>query len=231
MAAPTNTSASGLYASDPQLKNLAVDKYGKPASDEAVEKTKNALIAKQHHAFVVNSKQEALDKIKELIPKGASVHNASSTSLIEIGFVDYFKTQTEWNNIHAKILAEIDGAKQAELRRTLGNTADYFLSSVTAVSETGEFTVVDLTGTRVGPFTHSAGKVIIVVGSNKIVPTYDDAVKRTEEYALPLESARARIAYGVPGSAINNFVAIKGANPWGGQGRFTVIIVKEALGY
>lgn len=50
--------------------------------------------------------------------------------------------------------------------------------------------------------------VIVVVGANKIVPTYADAVKRTEEYCLPLESARVRVAYaamGVKASSINNF--------------------------
>jgi len=223
--------ASGLHASQDRLKDLPFDQYSKPASNDSVEKTKAALLAKHHLVTVVNTKAEALDAIKKAIPHGASIHNAGSRTLIEIGFTDYVKTQTEWNNIHGKILAETDMSKQAELRRTLGNTTDYFLSSVTAVTEEGDFTVVDLTGTRVGPFTNSAGKVIVVIGSNKIVPNYDAAVKRTEQYCLPLESARASIVYGVPGSAINNFVAVKGANPWGGQGRFHIIIVNESLGY
>jgi len=231
MSAPVDFTAAGLHASQDRLKNLPFDQYSKPASDDSIAKTKAALIAKQHAVTVVNSKAEALEAIKKLIPQGASVHNAGSRTLIEIGFTDYLKSQTEWNNIHAKILAETDMSKQSELRRTLGNTADYFLSSVTALTEEGEFTVVDLTGTRVGPFTHSASKVIVVVGSNKIVSNYDAAVKRTEQYCLPLESARASIVYGVPGSAINNFVAIKGANPWGGQGRFHIVIVNESLGY
>ena len=108
-----------------------------------------------HKAFVVNTKEEALELLKTHIPKGASVHNASSTTLVqisfvqkilisfqaEIGFVDYLKTQTEWDNLHGKVLAEADQAKAADLRRK-ASTADYFLSSVSAVTENGEIVCV-----------------------------------------------------------------------------------------
>jgi len=55
-----------------------------------------------------------------------------------------------------------------------------------------------------------------------------------EEYALPLESARARIAYAamkVQGSAINFETTIHTGNPFGGAGRVHVVIVNEQLGY
>ena len=141
------------------------------------------------------------------------------------------KTQKNgWKNLHEEILAEKDQAKAAVLRRE-SMTADYFLSSVTAVTEEGDITVCDLTGSRVGAFNYAAGNLLIVIGSNKIVPTYDDAVKRTYDYCLPIESARVRIAYKVPASSINNFVAIRGPNPWGAPGRIHVVIVKESLGF
>lgn len=121
--------------------------------------------------------------------------------------------QHGWDNLHGKILAEADQAKAAKLRRE-ASLADYFLSSVCAVTEQGDLIVVDLTGSRVGPFAYDAQKVVVVVGANKITKDYDTAVKRTYEYCLPLESARVRVAYGVPASSINNFVALRGPNPW-----------------
>jgi L-lactate utilization protein LutB len=226
-------SAESLQNSDPQLKDLPYEQFSKVVSDEDINKAKAGLEAAGHVAVVVSTREEALEYIKKTIPKDASVMNAGSTTLGEIGLNDYLKTQTEWKNLHAEILAEADHAKQAELRR-LSSTADWFLSSVTAVSHQGDITVVDLTGSRVGPFAFSAGHVLIVVGANKIVPTYEDAVKRTEQYCLPLESARVRIAYaamGVKASKINNFLAIRGSNPWGVPGRIQVVIVKEALGF
>lgn len=90
--------------------------------------------------------------------------------------------------------------------------------------------VTDLTGTRVAPFL-SAGNVIVIIGSNKIVKDGDDAIKRTNEFCWPLESARARIAYKVPGSFTSNTLHVKGANPFAPAPTIHFIIVKETLGY
>lgn len=223
-------SAEHFQTTDPQLKDVKMDAYFQLPSAESVEKTKNVLVGKGYKVDVVDTGAAALELLKNAIPQGASVNNGGSTTLSQIGFIDHLKKETGWDNLHAKILAESDPVKQGELRR-LANVVDYFVTSITAVSETGSFTVCDLTGTRTGPITHSAANVIIVIGAQKIVPTYEDAVKRTEEFCLPLESARARVAYGVPASSINNFVAVHGPNPWGKPGRFHFIIVKEKLGF
>jgi len=226
----SDLSAAGLFKSDPQLKNIKYDKYHTTASENSINKTKKSLEEKGHKVTVVSNKDEALATIKKLIPKGASVMNGGSTTLSEIGYIDYLKTQKEWRNIHGEILAETDPAKQDEKRRTLGMSADYFLSSVTAIAETGEITVCDLTGSRTGGFTYSAGNVLVVAGTNKIVPTYHDAVIRTEEYCLPIESARVRIAYKFPASAITNFLALKQSSPMS-KNRIHVLLIKESLGY
>jgi len=233
MSAPPsweNLTQEKLFKSEAKLKDLPVAKYSKPASADAVEKTRKALVEKGHDAVVVGTKQEALEHVKKYIPKGASVMNAGSMTLNEIGFMDYLKAQSDWVNLHGAMLAEPDQAKAAELRRK-SMQADYFVSSVTAITEQGDLTVCDLTGSRTGAFTFSGGHVVVIAGSQKIVPSYDDAVKRTYDYCLPLESVRANLVYGVPGSAVNNFVAIRGSNPWGGKGRFHVIIVNELTGY
>jgi hypothetical protein len=69
--------------------------------------------------------------------------------------------------------------------------------------------------------------VIWVVGSQKIVPTLDDAMRRVEEYALPLEDARARLAYG-QGSFIGKVLTFHREYM---PDRIYVILVKEKLGF
>jgi hypothetical protein len=51
--------------------------------------------------------------------------------------LDHLKTQTEWKNLHAEILAETDPVKVFKLRRS-ALTADYFLTSVAGISEEGD---------------------------------------------------------------------------------------------
>ena len=179
---------------------------------------------------VADTKEKALEWLKDNIPSGKTVYNAHSTTLEEIGFVEHLKTQSAWVNLHAKVFETQDPAKQAAAYKA-GQAADYYLCSATAVSEEGDITAADLTGTKVGGFAYSAGHLVLVCGTHKIVPTYADAVKRTEEFCLPVESARVRIAYKVPASAINNFVAIRGANPFSPNPRVTIVFVKEVLGY
>jgi len=230
MAAAAETlTASYLYKTDSQLKNLEIAENTKLPSDEAIEEKKKALEAKKHKAYVVNNGKEALELIKTLIPKGSSVMSAGSITLQQIGYSSFVTSQTDWRNLHGEVLAEKDQAKATQLRRK-AMAADYFISSVTAVTKDGVMTVCDASGSRVGGFGYAANQVIVVLGANKIVANYDEAVRRTEKYCLPLESARVRVAYKLPASSINNFLAINSGSGFA-PGRYHVIIVKEALGY
>ncbi|MEK9182459.1 MAG: LUD domain-containing protein, partial [Patescibacteria group bacterium] len=122
--------------------------YKTLATKESTEKTIEALKARGVEALVVGSGADALAKIKELIPEGASVMNGSSVTLEQIGFVEYLKSgEHGWNNLHDGIIAEKDPAKKAELRK-LGVLSDYYLGSVHALAETGEFVIASNTGSQ-----------------------------------------------------------------------------------
>jgi hypothetical protein len=132
--------------------------------------------------------------LKELIPAGTEIMSGSSTTLIEIGFDAYVSgDKSRWNDIHRAIIAEDDEKKRHELRRK-SVTADYFVSGVNAIAQTGELVACDKSGSRVGAWPFAANHLILVSGTNKIVPTLTDALQRVWEYAYPLEDARARKA-------------------------------------
>lgn len=87
-------------------------------SQESINKTVQNLTANGFQAEVVENRAEALERIKALIPKDASIHNGSSITLQEVGYIDLLKSGNhEWNNLHATILAETDKEKQEKLRR------------------------------------------------------------------------------------------------------------------
>ncbi|RUS18992.1 hypothetical protein BC937DRAFT_88092 [Endogone sp. FLAS-F59071] len=225
---PEQTLAA-LLESDAILKSGGLPQQWNKVADEAtLLRTVEELKKRNHNVIVVNSRAEAFETVKNLIPNGASVSNGHSTTLEEIGFINYLKDAAQWDNFTAKVLSEKDAAKQGEIRRA-GYSADYFLSSVSAITEDGKFAVADLSGTRVSGFLPSK-HVIIVSGTNKIVKDAEAASKRTYEYALPAESARARLAYGVPASQINNFLLIESGFAYAPP-RFTIVLVKEQLGF
>jgi len=115
-----------------------------------------------------------------------------------------------------------------------GMRADYVFTSVPAISEKGDLVICCMTGTRTGAFAQTAKTLVVVAGTNKIVDSYETALRRMNEYALPLESARVRIVFkpvGITSSAINFSGSIRGNNPYESTTRLHVILVKQHLGF
>ena len=81
------------------------------------------------------------------------------------------------------------------------------LGSVHAVTETGSLVAASMSGSQLGPYATGAGRVILVVGTQKIVSDLEEGLRRIDEYAFPLEDARAQAAYGVH-SGVNKVLII-----------------------
>lgn len=195
-------------------------------SDEVISETIEALKKRNFNVILVNSKEEALEAIKNFIPAGSEIMNGSSTTLHEIGFNDYLKDGTHgWNNLHVAILNEKDPVKKKELMRR-ADSSEYFLGSVNAISQNGELVACDASGSRVGAYLFSAKKLVLVSGVNKISADLQTAMQRVRDFVFPLEDARALKAYGMH-SSTNKWMILEGDS----SGRVTVVLVKEKLGF
>ncbi|KAF8946505.1 hypothetical protein BGZ47_000376 [Haplosporangium gracile] len=213
---------------EPELNALADSKYRHLASEDTVEKTKKALEARGFKVHVVNNKDEAFQKVVSLIPAGSTINTAHSTTLEEIGITNYLISGTHpWENIRGSIIAEKDPVKQGELRRKLGTTVDYFLTSMTAITETGEIAHGDQTGTKVGGVAYGAGNVVVVAGTNKIVKDEAEALARTKDFCLPFVSAYSRRAFKIKEAFMTNYEVLRATQ----NGRIQVVLVKEVLGF
>lgn len=202
-------------------------RWSRMPTDEELAEAVDAISLRGIKVILVNDAAEALEKLKSLIPAGAEVMNGSSTTLGEVGYADYLKGGKHgWKNLHLEILAEKDPQKQGDLRRK-SVTAEYFVASVNAIAKTGELVGCDASGSRVGAFPFAAKNLILVSGTNKIVPDVAAALDRIRHYVYPLENARAKKAYG-RGSTTGKFVIISHELS---SGRTTLILVKERLGY
>src|SRR5260370_40857868 len=93
--------------------------------------------------------------------------------------------------------------------RRLGAAPEVMLGSVQAVTEAGQMVVTSASGSQIGPYASGAGKLILVVGSQKIVPDLEAAFRRIQEYVFPWEDARLREQSGI-GTAITRTLVIDG---------------------
>jgi hypothetical protein len=61
----------------------------------------------------------------------------------------------------------------------------FILGSVHAITQDGKLVVASATASQIGPCSNTAGKVILVVGSQKIVPDLETAIRRIRDYVCP----------------------------------------------
>ncbi len=204
-------------------------KYNTLANQKSIDITTAALRAKGIETYVVRTKAEALEQIKHIIPPGASVMNGASVTLEQIGFVDYLKLGTHgWNNLHKPVNAETDPAKRAILRKQAA-LSDFYLGSVHALVENGEFIVASNTGSQLPHIAFTSPNLIFVVGTHKIVPTLTEGIKRLEEYVVPLEDAHMKKLHGT-GTHLNKILISKGESPFLKR-RIHFILIQESLGF
>jgi L-lactate utilization protein LutC len=208
---------------------MSNSKYETIPDPKIVEKLAVALKERNIEPIIVENAAQALEKIKELIPANSQVMNGSSTTLEQIGFVDYLKSGKHgWNNLKEAIVAEKDPVKQTELRKQ-SISADYFLGSVHAITEDGQLLIASLTGSQLPSYAFSSQNVIWVVGTHKIVPTLDDAFTRLKTYVFPLEDQHMKNLYG-SGSSINKMLIFEREVAFL-QRKIRIILVNERLGF
>ena len=203
--------------------------YTTLANQEAVTKTAAALKQRGVEPIILENGAQALAKIKELIPRGASVMNGTSATLEQIGYIDYLKSgQHPWKNLHEEILKEKDPAKQSVLRRQ-ATLSDYYLGSVHALAESGEFVIASNSGSQLPHIVYSSPNLIFVVSTMKIVPTLAAAMERLHKQVIPLEDQRLMKAYGAH-TYPSKVLTFNRESPTSGR-KVRMILVKEKLGF
>ena len=203
--------------------------YEELANEAVVAVTREALEKKGYEVVVVKDGAEALSKIKESIPAGASVMNGSSATLEQIGYSDYLAVGKHgWVDLHAKVKVENDKEKRSQLRKQ-AVLSDYYLGSVHALVETGELVVASNTGSQLPHIVFTSSNLILVVSTKKIVATLEEGMRRLEEHVVPLEDKQSLERYKAH-TALNKIVVFKGESPTSGR-KIKFILVEENLGF
>jgi hypothetical protein len=209
-----------------ELDQSIIRRFGTVADDASVKRTAAALAANGISVLRAADAAEAKRIVLDLVPDGAQVHHAASQTLEVSGITDEIEKSGRYEPLRPRIWS-MDRKTQADEIRRLSAAPDVMLGSVHAATETGSLLTASMSGSQLGPYVSGAGRVILVVGTQKIVSDLEEGLRRIDEYAFPLEDARAMEAYGIH-SAVNKVLIInREINP----GRITVVFVDEALGF
>ena len=203
--------------------------FDKLASKESLDKTVNSLKAKGYEIQLAKNGIEALGIIKRLIPGGVSVMNGSSVTLEQIGYQEYLKSgKHSWTDLHAKVNAENDPVKRSRLRKQ-AIFSEYYVGSVHALTEGGDFIVASNTGSQLPHIVYTSANLVFVVSTKKIVPDLDSGMKRLEDYVFPLEEKHMQKLYNV-GSNLSKIVIFKKEAAFLKR-KIHFILIAEKLGF
>ena len=181
--------------------------------------------------YYCETKEAALRKALELIPKDAVVSCGGSATLYEIGLIEALSngsyTFLDPNSV--------SGAREKDNIAHQALNADYFLMSSNAITEKGELVNADGYGNRVSALIFGPQNVIIIAGLNKVVPDLDTAILRVKKTAARMiilkfakdgptfDELNAAAEEAVSQLVITSKSAIKG--------RIKILLVGENLGY
>ena len=205
--------------------NNVQDGWTTPASEAMIEHVAERLRERNMNVIVVDDGNAAREAVLALIPAGAEVHSARSKTLQDTGIFDALHDDGRYDALRPRYV-EMDRQTQAREIRKLVAAPDFMVGSINGLTEDGMLVVTSASGSQIGPYANTAGRVILVVGSQKIVPDLETALRRIYDYALPWEGEQVRTA-----SSRDSFVGktLLIEREWVDD-RTTVILVRQPVG-
>jgi len=158
----------------------------KKRNDLLAQTVIKGLESRNMSGYYVKSKEEALAKALELIPKGAKITKGGSMSVAEIGLEEAIKSP-DYN------FCDRDKAKTPEEKRAaemFAYDADFFLGSVNAITDDGVLVNIDGNSNRVSAYAYGPKKLLLIVGMNKVCSDVDHAMKRARNEAATINCQR-----------------------------------------
>ena len=192
------------------------------------------LKSRHFDAYYCETREQALEKALELIPKGATVGWGGALSAKQIGLIDAMN-DGEYNAIDRDKTTSPEERVKAMKRCLL---ADVFITGANALSLDGQMVNIDGVGNRVAAIVYGPESIVVIAGMNKVMDTLDAAVVRARTIAAPMN--KQRFASQTPcevtgtcgdckseGCICNQILVTRNSKP---AGRIKMILVGEDLG-
>ncbi|HCK67542.1 MAG TPA: hypothetical protein DHW49_14875 [Anaerolineae bacterium] len=200
--------------------------FSEVASEEQIKRTAQALEANGIKTLIAENAEDAKRLFFELVPEGSEVFLGSSVTLETLGIQKEIDTSGRFDALRPKMFAMNRETQAREIRKLVGSP-DYAAGSVHAVTEDGHVLIASNTGSQLGAYANSAGKVIWIVGAQKFVKDLNEGLKRINEYVVPLEDEHMQALYKINTNLSKLLIINKEVKP----NRITMIIVKEKIGF
>jgi acyl-CoA hydrolase len=201
------------------------DRFTTLPDDEGLAAT---VVALEEHGFsveVVDDLDAAREAVLARIPEGASVMTNTSVTLEESGIAAAINERGPYESARNEMMA-LDFETQIQEMKAIAGQPDFALGSVHAITRDGTLVIASASGSQLASYAWGAGKVIFVVGAQKLVPTLEAARERIYDHSLILEDARALAAYGM-NSRVGKLLEIRQEDP----DRIHIVLIRQVVGF
>jgi uroporphyrinogen-III synthase len=158
--------------------------------EKQLQRTARLLKERGFEVFLVNDRHEARDLVLKIIPEDAKVGVGGSVTIREIGVIE--ELEKRGNKVIHHWKEGVSPEEDLEIRRQ-ELLSDVFLSSVNALTFSGEIVNMEAIGNRVAAQIFGPKKVIVVVGKNKLVINLETAIWRIKNIVTPLNAKRLKL--------------------------------------
>jgi hypothetical protein len=196
-----------------------------PATEAELDALADKLRERNFEVLIVANAAEAKAEVFKRIPEGASVHSGKSKTLEDAGVFEELMSSERYDFLRRRT-SKMDQATQRDEIRRINSSPDVMLGSVHAVTRAGQLVITSASGSQIGPIASGAGHLVLVIGSQKIVPDLNSAFRRIEEHVFPWEDARLRELMNIGTKITRTLILEQDFRP----GRTTIILVREPLG-
>lgn len=200
-----------------------------------IERLINNFKSRNIEVMCFDNLDDAKNEILNLISMQVSIGIGHSETIEKMDITKIFKER-------GNIVFDKEMAKDKEESKSLKKKAllaDWYVTGSNAISVDGRIVNVDHSGNRVAAITFGPDNVIIVVGKNKIVDTWGEAIRRVKDIACPLNAKRA--GFNPPCVKLNKCVdcnstervcnSISIIEGQSAKGRIKIFIINEDLGF
>lgn len=132
-----------------------------------------------------DSQKDAVDFVLDLIPTNASIGIGGSMTIKQLGLDN--KLFERGNVVYSHSLV---AEEQRDKVYQLAASADWYLSSTNALSESGDLVNIDGAANRISSLAFGVKNILYVLGVNKIAPDVQSAIDRVRNVAAPPNAKR-----------------------------------------
>ena len=151
-----------------------------------LNQVRKGLEKRGYTVYLFRTAQEAKDYLLSAIAPHQSVGFGGSMTLKNMGLDQSLAERGNSVYWHWTAEDKEDAQRKAAV-------ADVYLTSANAVTKSGQIINVDGHGNRVAATLHGPGRVIFVVGRNKITENYDEAMDRIRNVVSPANAKRMNL--------------------------------------